>query len=158
MSESEHNIQAAFVDSVLWEYRNNPTFIRPLFFAVPNGAFLGGKSPVTFMRLKKEGFLQGVADLLYLQPRGEYAYLALELKTESRRRAKDGGLSENQMDFLQSAAMAGGRTLVAYGLDEAIEAFRDYMNLLPRVRDESVIQSARVRLTRRVLKSEESRP
>lgn len=159
MTDSEHNIQAAFVDSVLWEYMHDPTFIRTLFFSTLNGAFLGGGNEISRGRvmgkLKKAGALSGVPDIFYLQPRGEYAYLAIELKTESKRRAKDGGLSENQIEFLQSAAMVGGRALVAYGLDEAIEAFRYYMKLeAAYIRElDSVIQSARVRL-----KSEESRP
>ena len=155
IKESEHNIQASFVDWVLWTYGRDETFIRPLFFAVPNGAYLGGKSPVTFMKLKKEGFLQGVADLLYLQPRGPWSYLALELKTEKRKRARDRGLSEDQVSFLESVSEVGGLPVVTYGLDEAIEAFTKYMSHRPRIilGVDSVLQSRGLSL-----KSEESRP
>lgn len=156
IKESEHNIQASFVDWVLWEYRNDSTFIRPLFFAVPNGAYLGGKSPVTFAKLKKEGFLQGVADLLYLQPRGEWSYLALELKTPERKRSKDRGLSEAQTEFLSAVGLSGGLPLVCYGVDEAIEYFRDYMSLKSKLIEEldSVLQSRDLEPG----KSEELRP
>lgn len=98
---SEHQHQATFVEHVLWTYRNRPDFIRRLFFAVPNGAWLGGKRPAYVMeKLKGEGLLPGVADLLYLQPRGEYAYLAIEMKTPERAKEKDAGLTEDQRDFL----------------------------------------------------------
>lgn len=141
--DSEHNIQSAFVDWVLWQYRNDPTFFRPLFFAVPNGAFLGGRSPVTFQKLKREGFQQGVADLLYLQPRGEWSYLALELKTPKRKREKGRGLSDEQEEFLNAVGLAGGLPSVCYGLEEAIETFSLYMGLKARViaELESVLQS-----------------
>lgn len=151
--ELEHNIQAAFVDWVLWEYMRDPTFIRKVFFSPPNGAYLGGKSPATFQKLKKEGFEDGVSDILYLQPRGEWAYLTLEFKIEERRNRKRGGLSEDQEEFLSAVDLAGGLPLVCYGLDEAIEYFRDYMNLLPRVKSGSVIQSRGPELN-----SEEPRP
>lgn len=156
IKESEHNIQAAFIDWVLFQYRADPTFIRPLFFAVPNGAYLGGKSPVTFAKLKREGFVQGVADLLYLDPRGEWAYLALELKTPERKRSKDRGLSEAQTEFLNAVGLAGGLPLVCYGLEEAIEYFRDYMSLKSKLIEEldSVLQSRGLELE----KSEEPRP
>lgn len=126
-AQSEHNEQATLVDWVLYQYRGDPTFLRPLFFSVPNGAYLGGRSPVTFQKLKKEGFLQGVADLLYLQARGPYNFLALELKTEKRRGEKRGGLSENQVEFREAAESGGGLYSVCYGADEAIEVFRSYM-------------------------------
>jgi hypothetical protein len=129
---SEHNIQASFVDSVLWQYKSDPTFLRPLFFAVPNGAYLGGRSPVTFAKLKREGFLQGVADILYLQPRGVWSFMAIELKTEKRKREKDRGLSVDQVSFLDAVSEAGGLPSVCYGVDEAIEAFTLYMSRPPR--------------------------
>lgn len=143
MSDSEHNIQASFVDWVLWEYRHDSSFIRPLFFAVPNGAYLGGKSPVTFAKLKREGFLQGVSDILYLQPRGVWSIHAIELKTEKRKREKGGGLSDHQREFLDAVGDAGGLPSVCYGLDEAIETFQQYMRSRARIIGEldSVLQS-----------------
>jgi hypothetical protein len=126
---SEHNEQSTFIDEVLYQYRNDPTFSRPLFFSVPNGAYLGGKSPATFARLKKEGFRNGVSDILYLQPRGAYAYLALELKTIERRGQKNGGLSDDQREFIETARSVGALAVVCYGSTEAFEAFNQYMQL-----------------------------
>ncbi len=128
---TEHNEQATFIDAVLWQYRNDPSFLRPLFFSVPNGAFLGGRSALQYAKLKKEGFRNGVSDILYLQPRGMYSYFSLEMKTQERKRERGGGLSEDQRGFLQAVTDAGGLSAVCYGADEAIEAFGRYMALVP---------------------------
>jgi VRR-NUC domain. len=130
---SEHSEQATFIDSVLWLYKNDSTFIRPLLFAVPNGAYLGGRSALQYAKLKKEGFLNGVSDVLYLQARGPYHYLALEMKTQERRRERDGGLSVDQADFIQSVSMAGGFPVICYGAEEAIAAFANYMSFETRI-------------------------
>src|ERR1044072_1693860 len=128
---SEHDEQANFIQETFYKYRNDETFIRELFFSVPNGAFLGGRSAAQFMKLEREGFRKGVSDVLYLQARGKYHYLALEMKTKGRRREKDGGLSLEQVGFNLAVSMAGGLSFVCYGADEASEAFDRYMSLEP---------------------------
>lgn len=130
--QSEHNIQAAFVDSVLWEYKNDPTFIRPLFFSPPNGAYLGGRNrSAVFRKLQGEGFKNGVSDILYLQARGDFSSLAMEFKVPSRRREERGGLSEDQFEFLEAVAQGGGAPFLVYSVDEALASFAWYMNLDP---------------------------
>lgn len=124
---SEHTEQVAFVQYVLMQYRTRDDFIRPLFFAVPNGAWLGGKGFAVMNKLKAEGLTPGVADLLYLQPRGGYACLAIEMKTEKRINEKEGGLSAEQHTFLQAVLSAGGLSEVCYNAQEAIHAFDQYM-------------------------------
>lgn len=125
---SEHDDQTAFVDYVLTVYPRQTDFKRRLFFAVPNGAMLGGRVPALQMaKLKREGVQPGVADILYLQPRGIWAYFAIEMKTEERRNTKNGGLSEDQQAWLKEARGAGAMAVVCYGLDEAIAIFDDYM-------------------------------
>jgi hypothetical protein len=124
---SEHDEQAAFVNHVLWAYAIRADFARPLFFSVPNGAWLGGKQYAMINKLKAEGLTPGIADILYLQPRGEYAYLAIEMKSKDRRNEKNGGLSNEQSAFLQAAIKAGALAEVCYGADEAIAAFDFYM-------------------------------
>lgn len=126
---SEHTDQAAFVQYVLLTYRNRPDFTRSLFFAVPNGAWLGGKAPAVMNKMKQEGFLPGVADLLYLQPRGGHIFLAIEMKTMERRNQKNGGMSDDQTIFQAIALAAGALAITCYGPDEAMRVFDDYMNL-----------------------------
>ena len=122
---SEHSEQAAFVSEVLYRYSNRDDFIRPLFFAVPNGAWLGGKNPYALMnKYRAEGFTKGVADILYLQARGEYHFLALEMKNP-----KNGKVSPAQEEFIEAATNAGGFADVCFGADQAIADFESYMLL-----------------------------
>jgi hypothetical protein len=127
---TERQEQTAFVSYVLQAYAHRPDFIRGLFFSTLNGAWLGGKRPAYLMeKMKGEGALPGVSDLLYLQPRGGYAYLAIEMKTTQRERERLGGLTEEQRDFLHNVNFNGGRARVCYGADEAIETFNWYMGM-----------------------------
>lgn len=126
---SEHAEQAAFFTTILFKYRNDDRFIRPLLFAVPNGAFLGGRSAATLEKLRAEGLTPGVADILYLQPRGGYSYLALEMKRADKRNQKSGGLRPEQVEFLNAASRAGAFFAVCYSAEEAERAFDAYMGL-----------------------------
>lgn len=88
---TESQEQANFVNEVRLQYRNDPTFIYPLFFSTLNGAWLGGKSFAIWQKHQKEGAVQGVSDILYLQSRGNYSFFAAEMKRSDRRNQKDGG-------------------------------------------------------------------
>jgi len=137
---SEHNEQAAFVDYVIWTYRNRADFIRPLFFAVPNGAYMGPRGGFVMNKMKGEGLNPGVSDILYLQARGDqYTFLAIELKTPARRNEKYGGLSQEQLEFIDAANRGGGSAHVCFGADEAINIFDSYMQLENRFRVESQV-------------------
>jgi hypothetical protein len=59
---------------------------RGLLFAVPNG---GARSKATAGRLKAEGVVAGVSDLLFLVPRGKYHGLCLETKTPKGRQSPE---------------------------------------------------------------------
>lgn len=124
---SEHDEQAAFVAEVLYRYANNPNFVRGLFFSTFNGAWLGGSKRARgfqMFKAKAAGFLPGVADILYLQPRGHFYYLAIEMKT------KTGRLSPEQDQFLTLVKEEGGGCAwVCRGASEAVARFADYMNL-----------------------------
>ena len=125
---TEHAEQAAFVQQVMYEFSNRSDFIRPLFFAVPNGMVIGGRNRFALLnKYKAEGFTPGIADILYLQPRGGYNCLAIEMKSPDLRTAKGGGLTDGQLVFLANLNAAGGRGEVCYGAEEAISVFRNYM-------------------------------
>ena len=127
---SEHEEQAAFFTLVLYKYQQNPSFARMLFFSVPNGAWLAGRRPYAVMeKMKAEGFTPGVADVLYLQPRGKHTYLAIEMKRADKRNRKDGGLRDDQVAFLNAASLAGAFFAVCYSAEEAERAFDVYMEL-----------------------------
>lgn len=125
---SEHQEQATFFETILYKYMHNPEFVRILFFAVPNGAWLGGRFPPAMMqKMKEEGLTPGVADLLYLQPRGKYAYLAIEMKRSDQRARKDGGLRADQVEFLKAVDDADGMSVVCYSAEDAELIFDIYM-------------------------------
>lgn len=125
---TEHEEQVVFVATVQMYFRNEPTFIPQLFFSVPNGAWLGGKSYAMYNRLKAEGVRPGVADLLYLQPRGQYAYLAIEMKAPDKL-GKTGAVSPDQQEFLDAVRRNGGHAVVCFSADGAIHTFNEYMKL-----------------------------
>ena len=74
-SDEEHSTQAA---CVAW-FRGEHQALAKLLFAVPNG---GGRSKAQGGKLKAEGVLRGVADLLLLVPAGDYHGLCIEMKRE----------------------------------------------------------------------------
>lgn len=126
---SEHDEQAAFIRTIVDTFRLRDDFIRPLFFSVPNGAVLGGNRWALANKLKNEGMYPGVADVLYLQTRGAYVFFAVEMKTEKRRREKNGGLSDKQTSWLKTAKCAGAYIAICYSADEAVNEFSYYMTL-----------------------------
>lgn len=127
---SEHQEQANFIDEVAWRFGHREDFVRPLLFAVPNGAWFGGANPGALMnKFKSEGFRVGVADLIYLQPRGGYNCLVIEMKALDQRNRKNGGVSTEQAEFLAAVNGNGGTGEVCYGCDEAVSIFSWYMSL-----------------------------
>lgn len=130
---NEHIEQATFVHTVLLQYRLRADFLRPLFFSTLSGAWIAGSSRVAkgalIAKYKSEGWVNGVADLLYLQPRGEYAFLALEMKTPARAKEKHGGASEEQLEWLKAARAAGAMAEICHGSEYAFEVFSKYMAL-----------------------------
>ncbi len=126
---SEHDEQASFVAEVSMRYASRDDFIPTLLFAVPNGAWLGGANPHALMaKYRKEGFRNGVADLIYLQPRGPYSFLCIEMKAQDQRNKRDGGLSEEQATFLAAVSAAGGCADTCYGAEHAMIVFSAYMS------------------------------
>jgi len=135
---TEHNEQAALVHTVLLTYCNRSDFIRPLFFSTLSGAWIAGSTRTAkgalIAKYKSEGWINGVADLLYLQPRGEFSFLAIEMKTPARIREKHGGASEDQLEWLKAAREAGAMAEICHGAESGMDAFSRYMALpcLPR--------------------------
>ena len=124
---SEFSEQAAFVSEVLYRYSNRPDFIRPLFFSTFNGAWLGGNVGARarqMQKAKEAGFVSGVADILYLQARGKFHYLTIEMKDK-----KSGRLSPAQDEFLKAAMNNGGCARLCRSADEAIFWFNQYMEM-----------------------------
>ena len=128
----EHHEQADLVSSVLLKYQHRVDFLRPLFFSTLSGAWIAGSGKrkiALIAKYKREGWVNGVADLLYLQPRGGYAYLAIEMKTKDRLGEKNGGATEDQLTWLRAARLAGAMVVICHCAERGEEVFSRYMAL-----------------------------
>ena len=114
-SDEEHRIQVA---CVRWFRLKYPRLAARLF-AVPNG---GRRDGITGARLKEEGVLAGVADLILLVPNSDYHALLIEMKTPKGRQ------SESQKAWQQEVAGSGDYLyVVCRGLDEFIREVETYL-------------------------------
>lgn len=73
-SEEEHRIQCECVKYFVLQYPS----LRGRLFAVPNG---GRRDEKTAAKLKAEGVVAGVADLILLKSNRDYGALLIEMKT-----------------------------------------------------------------------------
>lgn len=92
---------------------------------IPNG---GARSKATAGKLKAEGVRSGVWD--YFLPVGHidfFSGLYIELKHPRERSAKNGGLSDKQVDFGNMVQDQGFATVVAYDWIEAQQAILAYL-------------------------------
>lgn len=114
-SDEEHCIQAA---CVRWFRLKYPHLFARLF-AVPNG---GRRDGVTGARLKAEGVLAGVADLILLVPNAGYHALLIEMK------APKGRQSDSQRAW-QLAVAGNGDYLyvVCRSLEEFVREVEEYL-------------------------------
>ena len=94
-----------------------------LIFAIPNG---GGRNPQEATRLKEEGVLAGIPDLMIPEPRGNYNGMFIEMK-----RVKGGRTSQEQATMIERLRDRGYNTVVCEGCAEAWREFLNYMALPP---------------------------
>lgn len=114
-SDEEHRIQCA---CVRWFRLKYPRLAARLF-AVPNG---GRRDGITGARLKEEGVLAGVADLILLVPNADYHALLIEMKTPKGRQ------SESQKAW--QWAVAGNDDylyVVCRSLEEFMKVVEEYL-------------------------------
>jgi hypothetical protein len=121
---SEHQIQSAIV-----EWANNtvypPLTIGKFLFAIPNG---GSRRITEAVRFKKEGVKKGVSDLFFAVPMRQQnnsirGGLWVEVKS------KKGKVSKDQEDWLELMRNIGYCTAVVRGVDEGIQAIKDYLGM-----------------------------
>lgn len=114
--DEEHRIQCACVN---WFRLQYPTHASALF-AVPNG---GRRDRVSGAKLKAEGVLPGVSDLILLVARGDYHALLIEMKTSK------GKQSPAQKVWQREMESRGYRYIVCHSFDEFMEEVNDYLLL-----------------------------
>lgn len=113
--DEEHRLQVA---CVRWFRLQYPDFAHALF-AVPNG---GRRDITTGAKLKAEGALAGVSDLILLKSTTKYSALLIEMKTPK------GVQSESQKEWQRKITASGEyRYVVCRSLDGFISEVRDYL-------------------------------
>lgn len=133
---SEHEIQSAFIEYVQMKYGNSGSngFLAALSYAALNEIWVRGEDDkgkqALLNKYKEQGLSKGIPDYHYDQPRGGYTKLVIEFKTEKRRNTKNGGLSDEQIEYL-AAIEPYACVNVCYTIDEAVVVFDDYMELDP---------------------------
>lgn len=125
MREEEHNIQAA---CVRWFNLQWPEY-RGLLFSVPNG---GARSKATAGKLKAEGVVAGIADLILLVPRCVKAHddegwynifhaLCIEMKTAKGRQ------SPEQKEWQAKVVAKGYKYVVCHSIEEFMAVVNGYL-------------------------------
>lgn len=115
-TSDEHSIQCACVK---W-FRMQFSMLSERLFAVPNG---GHRNKITAAKLKEEGVVAGVADLILLVPSNGFGALLIEMKTPK------GKQSQTQKAW-QKAVTARDeyKYVVCHGFDDFRLAIKEYLN------------------------------
>jgi len=107
--KSEHQLQTEIVE---WFSLTYPQYI---IFAVPNGAMLGGNVYAQIAKLKKEGLLNGVSDLIIVL---NQKILFVEVKSQK------GTLTDYQKIFLNNVVKLGHSAFLVRSLEEFKNIFK----------------------------------
>lgn len=113
--DEEHQIQVACVNWFRVKHRKRAHNL----FSVPNG---GRRDAVTGAKLKAEGALAGVADLILLYPNTQYHALLIEMKTRKGRQ------SDAQKEWQTKIEKDGYKYVVCRSLDDFIRTIEEYLN------------------------------
>lgn len=113
-ADEEHRLQVA---CVRWFRLQYPDMAHNLF-AVPNG---GRRDKVTGAKLKEEGVLAGVADLILLKQSIGYGALLVEMKTGTGRQA------QSQKDWQEKIEKDGYKYVVCRSLEDFMREVEWYL-------------------------------
>ena len=115
-SEEEHRIQCECVKYFALQYPS----LRGRLFAVPNG---GRRDEKTAAKLKAEGVVAGVADLILLKSNRDYGALLIEMKTLK-------GRQRDSQKAWQNIVCADGeyKYVVCRSFDDFKREVEDYLN------------------------------
>lgn len=105
----EDQIQKAFIKWLKYKHPHIPVI------HIPNGK---KRSVVDAINLKQMGVMAGASDLFFPS-----LYLWVELKA-----TKTSKIKQNQVDFLKEREEEGYRTFVAYGYDDLITKFEEFLD------------------------------
>lgn len=116
---AEHDEQARYVR---WVRNAFPNFVLASF---PNGFYGGGRGNVVahMAKLKAEGLLPGMPDLILCVPRGPFHGLFLEFKVGKNKP------SVRQLAVKERLEEYGYKVVVVYSAEEAVKQTLEYLGL-----------------------------
>ena len=114
-ADEEHRLQCSCVE---WFRAQHPKY-RHNLFAVPNG---GRRDKVTGAKLKAEGVLAGVADLILLKSNASHGALLIEMKTGS------GKQSEAQGRWQRAIEKDGYKYVLCRSIEEFMREVNAYLS------------------------------
>lgn len=112
--DEEHRIQSACVRAFRYKYPK----LRHNLFSVPNG---GRRDQVTGAKLKAEGALAGVSDLIFLKSNRFYGALLIEMKTPKGRQ------QEMQKEWERKITADGYKYVVCRSVNEFMQEIEEYL-------------------------------
>lgn len=112
--DEEHKLQVSMINWFRLQYPS----MRHNLFAIPNG---GRRDAATGRRLKDEGVLAGVSDLILLKSNRCYGALLIETKI------RKGTQRESQKEWESKITADGYKYVIVRSLDEFIEVVTDYL-------------------------------
>lgn len=113
----ESKLQCACVRWFRYQY---PKLSHALF-SVPNGAYFAAKGKMEGARMKAEGLLPGVSDMILLQHSGIYGALLIEFKT------KQGRQNDAQKQWQKKVEKDGYKYVIVRSLEEFQNAVNSYL-------------------------------
>ncbi len=95
-------------------------------FAIPNG---GQRHVVEATKFVATGLRKGVPDIFlpYHNTFTHYSGCFIEMKIEAKRKAKDGGLSKDQLLWIPALREAGYYVAICYSWEEARDVLINYL-------------------------------
>ena len=114
---SETKVQQGVVKEFALRYPE--IYSSGALFAVPNQ---GKRNRANASRMKAEGMVSGVADLILLWPVADYCGACIEMKE------KGGKISPEQSVWLAQRKISGYAVAVCWSHEEAMKFFDDYLN------------------------------
>ena len=112
--DEEHKLQVSMINWFRLQYPS----MRHNLFAVPNGS---RRDAITGRKLKEEGVLAGVSDLIFLKSNRCYGALLIETKT------KKGTQRNSQKEWESKITADGYKYVIVRSLNEFIEVITDYL-------------------------------
>lgn len=113
--DEEHRIQCSCIQWFRYQYPH----MRHNLFAIPNG---GRRDKTTAAKLKAEGVLAGVADLILLKSNAHYGALLIEMKTRVGRQA------DTQREWQKLIENDGYHYVVCRSLDDFMREVNAYLS------------------------------